>query len=362
MNDLLFMPSFSLEPNKLTSFNSVFIRDKNNCELKPINGKKVQKAIKFQNVLKSNEIKRKHHNFTISDNAYRTLKRRINWLYHLSKSRYVKSYSGKEIFNFKVAFVTLTLPSSQLSSTSDVTNTILNQFLTEIRQRTKMENYVWRLEFQKNGNVHYHLITDTYLDYYFVRKIWNRILSKTDYIKNYQYKMNKLSLSEYHALYYQGKSELFDKAKKAYLRGKSEKWSNPNSVDVKSVVNKQSISNYLAKYFSKDDKNETICNEHDTDENSQNIRLWFCSRSISKLNTISNFCEAVEYDIFSLINSAKEVRKHIGKYAICYYFEVKKQVGFVRKFMEKLLKDYSVKQGYMPAGTISDLSPARGST
>src|SRR5690606_40476869 len=93
-----------------------------------------------------------------------------------------------------IGFITLTLPSKQKDPTKFITNNLFNQFLTEIRQRTKMENYVWRLEFQKNKNVHYHIVTDTYIDYHLVLKIWNRILDNYGYIKPYTEKHNKLSL------------------------------------------------------------------------------------------------------------------------------------------------------------------------
>lgn len=346
MRDLLFLPSFSLQPNKLSSFNSVFIRDKENEKITSVKEGNRTRATKFTKITDSHSITRSSHDFSISNNAFRNLKSKINWLYYLSKSKKIKTYNGKDIFNFKIGFITLTLPSKQNTCTKDVTQSLLNPFLTEIRQRTGMENYVWRLEFQKNGNVHYHIVTDTYLDYHLVKKIWNRLLNSKGYILPYQEKMNKLLLSDYIELYkYNAKYEYSDLVKN-YARNKRENWSQPNSVDVKPVISNKAIANYISKYFSKDSNDNPIKNELDNDENSQNLRLWFCSRSLSKLKSVSNFCEAVEYDIFSIISYVDDVKKVVLKYCTMFYFEISTMRGNARKWIEFLLKKYAAGMGY----------------
>jgi hypothetical protein len=348
MNDLVFIPSFSLEPNKLTSYNSVFRRDRKNELLIPIQQKGKTKAEKFIQLQTENNIERTSHNFQISDNAYRTLKSKINWLYYLSKSKSVTTYNGRNIFNFKIAFITLTLPSQQKHPTSYITSEYFNQFLTEVRQRTKMENYVWRLEFQKNGNVHYHIVTDTYLDYYLCLKIWNRIIAKGGYIDEFASKMSKLSLMDYNKIYNKDNKKDFKEVSKSYLRQKSEKWRNPNSVDVKSVISNKSIANYIAKYFAKDNEDNPIKNELDTDENSANIRLWFCSRSLSKIKKVSGFCEEFTFDIFAIMSYCKDVKKVIGKYAISIYYELKNFDKTGRPWIERILKSYANSCNYYP--------------
>jgi len=345
----VFLPSFSLQPNKVVSFNSVFIKDHTNNQLKTSKDFKKTKALRFKGLNDNNIIKRSSHNFQISDNAYRNLKKKINWLYYLAKSKQVKTYNGKSIYNFKIGFITLTLPSKQRTCTKDVTTNLLNTFLTEIRQRTKMSNYVWRLEFQKNGNVHYHIVTDTYIDFYLCQSIWNRILKNNGYIEEYQKKFKDLNLSQYRNIVDPDHKQEYNLIVKRYAKGKSTKWTNPNSIDVKSVVSNRAISNYISKYFSKDCEDNPQKNEFDTEENSNNLRLWFCSRSLSKLNTVTNFCEAVKYDIFSIVSHCKKIKRYIHKYAICYYFEISEMSGNARKWIEIILKDYSKKQGYIPA-------------
>jgi len=334
-DDLVFSPCFSLTPTQCVAFNKVDRRSRMTDD-----------GGIFYRPSFTPSVKRAFHNFNISQNAYRSLKQKINWLYFLSKSRYVKTYSGREIFNFRMAFLTLTLPAKQKSPTIDITQRLFNQFLTEIRSRTEMRNYVWRLEFQKNGNVHYHIATDTYLDYFFVRKIWNRILEKDGYISDFQSKFKNLSLIEYNKLVNASGAISFNKIAKRYADGCKNQWSQPNSVDVVSVVSKTAIANYISKYFGKDSNGGKSCNELDNPDNSKSLRLWFCSRHLSKLKTVSEFLATVNYDIFSIVKLAKGCRTVVLKYATVFFFDIFNLPDKMRFFVHRLLRDYAIKQGY----------------
>lgn len=347
-NAFTIMPSFSIDPVKCCSFARVFKRSDfvENWDQEP--KAKVKRKNHFLDASTTNEVVRSSHNLKLSDNAYRTLKRKINWLFYLAKARHVKTYNSKDIYNFKVAFITLTLSSKQAHSTKEVTNLLFNTFLTEIRQRTNMANYVWRLEFQENGNVHYHLVTDTYLDYFFLKKIWNRIQKNHGYIDDYKKKHEALSLSQYCELYKHRKNATFQSLAKSYAEGKKNNWEQPPSVDVISAHSKTTIAHYLSKYFAKTDEGKPLCNTLDTAENSANLRIWFCSRSLSKLNSVTNFVEAVNFNIFEIIKTAKKLFTHFGRYCTVYYYDIKNLSGHSRKFVEMLLKDYATKNGYIP--------------
>lgn len=354
-----FIPTFSLQPNRIVAYNTVqrFNTYKNEYE-NISKGSKTYFDFKSGTFIK-NQILRKPHNFTISDNAYRTLQSKINWLYYLAKPKTIQT--GKKVFdsktnnyknviisNHKISFITLTLPAKQKSSTSDITSRLLNQFLTEIRGRFGMENYVWRLEFQKNGNVHYHIVTDTYIPYATIKSIWNRTIQKDFYISDYQSKMKSMSLQQYHNLYNYGGKVTFSENAKRYAKGVAENWLNPPSVDVKSVVSNKAIAGYLSKYFAKDSQQNAICNELDTPENSKSLRLWFCSRSLSKLNKISEYIEAYEHKIFDIIQHSKTIEKFKTKYATIINFEISSMVGDARKWIDYILKSYAFDLEYIP--------------
>lgn len=291
-------------------------------------------------------VKKQFHGFKISSQAQKNLIDKVHWLYHLAKSRYVKTYSGKEIYNFKINFVTLTLPSKQVHPTSTITNECFNQFLTEIRQRTKFENYVWRLEFQQNGNVHYHIITDTYLDYFFVQKIWNRIINKLGYVEAFSQSMKGLSLNQYFSKYGNDDPNKFGLMAKRYAKGVSEKWQNPPSVDVKNCTSEKSIGAYISKYFSKSKPQNPIFNELDNEENSFSLRLWFCSRSLSKLKGVVDYIETMDFRPDILVQFAEGCRIFYHRYATIFYINLSKMSNYVKGCLYPYFREYATSVGY----------------
>lgn len=339
---------FSLSPNKLV-FYTRFDKVTNSPDAPLFNPDSIRPN-KALDPGKDNAqpIKRQFHNFQISKNAQRNLQQKVHWLFHLAKKKDVKTYSGKRIHSFRCAFLTFTLPSKQVHPTSEITQDLYNHLLTVLRQRFKMENYVWRLEFQKNGNVHYHLVTDTYIDYFAALKIWNKILETKGYVSAYTAKHAAMDLQDYLREYPTNDYSDFAKQAKRYAKGKGEGWANPNTVDVKSVVSKAKIAFYISKYFNKRSKHSTICNDLDSEENSRALRLWFCSRSLSKLKSISKYVFEVDYNIKDLASSIKNAVKVRMEYAFIYFFDLSDTTGFARRFIVRLLKDYSLKQGYVP--------------
>lgn len=336
MPDYIFIPKISSKPNKIVLFNEVSYYGK-------IYKKPDDRVLSQE----KKTVERKFHGFKISAAAQKNLVDKVHWLYNLAKSRYVKTYNGKEIFNFKINFVTLTLPSTQVHPTSQITNECFNQFLTEIRQRTKLENYVWRLEFQQNGNVHYHIISDTYLDYFFVQKIWNRIINKLGYVDAFQKKMQGLTLNSYFSKYGAGNLDLFPNFAKRYAKGVSEKWSNPPSVDVKNCTSEKHIGSYISKYFSKSKDNNPVQNSLDNEENSFGLRLWFCSRSLSKLKGIVDYVEAMDFRPDVLVNFAVGCRTFYHRYATVFYINLNKMSNYVKGLLYPYFRNYASSLGYV---------------
>jgi hypothetical protein len=276
------------------------------------------------------------------------LGKKINWLFYLAKPKSVKTYSGREIYNFKTAFLTFTLPSQQRHPTAEITSELFNQLLTELRGRAGMKNYVWRLEFQKNRNVHYHLVTDTYLDYHFVLKIWNRICDKAGYIQPYTDKFKDLSLYEYQIETDPGGKTEFATIAKRYAKGKKNKWKQPNSVDVKNVSASKSIRYYITKYFSKPSAENVESNPLDTAENSFGMRLWFCSQSLSKMEAVSGYVEDVAGEIVDIIMTATDLKTYTMEYAKLVFFDLKKLDKYVREKIERVLQAHAHRAGYSP--------------
>jgi hypothetical protein len=80
-----FIPTFSLQPNRIVAYNTVQKFNSYKKEYENVS-KGAKTLFDFESgTFIKNPLIRKPHNFTISDNAYRTLQSKINWLYYLSK-------------------------------------------------------------------------------------------------------------------------------------------------------------------------------------------------------------------------------------------------------------------------------------
>jgi hypothetical protein len=336
--EYVFMPKISMKPNQITLFNEVLYKDFETQQLKSLCG-----STGYRTVQKS------FHNFNLSINGNRSIKQKINWLYSLSAPRTIKTYSGKVIYKFKMNFLTLTLPSTQQHPTAEITKICFNQFITEMRQRCNLTNYVWRLEFQKNKNVHYHIATDCYIDYFFAQKVWNRIINKLNYVDVYQAKFQKLTLHQYWNEQSKGKFDNFAVYKKRFENGVNCNWTNPHTIDTKNCTSSDSISSYISKYFSKNDIAAVRCNDLDNVENSKSLRLWFCSRSLSVLKSICSYVENTEINFFELLKNEAAARIVEIKYATCLFFDFNKLSKYYKDLVINCLSSYSQNLGYNSA-------------
>lgn len=297
------------------------------------------------------QLEKKFHNFEISENSQKNLRSKVEWLFQYARSRNVKTYTNKIIKNYKCGFITLTLPSEQKHNTGYIITQMLDDFLQQLRKRVKMVNYVWRLEFQANGNAHFHIVTDSYADYYLVLKIWNRILDKHGYIEPYRKKMSALTYNEYKLKF--GKKKNGEKIQneilfKRYNYGRSTNWSNPNTVDCKNISKGGSIGFYISKYFSKKVKSAKK-NKLDDENNSFALRLCFWSRSLSRCKSESMPTDFYDVNIFELLKKDPSVFIINYDYCTVIYYEFQKLSGFVKEVLHKYFVECRRADNYTPA-------------
>lgn len=157
----------------------------------------------------------------LSENAERKLKKSINYITYISTPKKVFNPKYKSIFQFRLNFITLTLSSPQIHKDSTINKVCLNQFLIEAKKLWGVSRYVWRSEYQRNGNLHYHIITNVYIPLVELRNVWNRIQNKLGYTDRFNKRFHK------------------DK---------------PNSTDIHSVRNIKKMSSYCCKYMLKNKK------------------------------------------------------------------------------------------------------------
>lgn len=353
MNDSRFtvIPKASIRPNKIVfyqQFISNFQKDKNVSQSIP---QDVRKEVRDMGLPVRVQPECNKHNFELSKKAQGRIKEKVSWLYELSRSKTVIPQGGKGSFSFKMNFITLTLPATQKHTTAEITAVCLHQFLTECKQKYDLRNYVWRLEFQKNGNVHYHIATDSYIPYTNCKLLWNRCLKKLGYIQDYQAKMSGMSFEDYRKNYSNNGEIPFNVLRERYGRGCVTNWDSPNTVDVRAVGNAKNIAFYISKYITKksDEKLNPVVSAREPSDS--NLRLWFCSKSLSALDKIEIFMDNYSDLVCDCLSGIQQAKRFIYDYCTVWYFNKIDQVNEVKRNLFLLYRQYATELGYVPSSS-----------
>ena len=305
----IIIPAIKIHPTKIITYNQIHYL---NCKPARSNSYAQQPTLIVDDSKGKPEFKKVSINFLnsarkshgeLSKQAKKKLTTAIEYFLMINKPSSGKSgYSGSH-YNKTIAFITLTLPSKQVHSDNEIKEKCLNQFLIEMAKYHKVSQYIWRSEYQKNGNIHFHILVNRYIFWNDIRNRWNRIINKLGYVDIY-----RKELTEYHKNGFQVRADLLSTwdlqaQKKAYLTGLKTDWNNPNSIDVHKINNILNLKNYITKYMSKEEKKPE---EH---FNSQFLkpresgRIWACSVIFSN---IKGACSEIDTEIENQLKYLEE--------------------------------------------------------
>ncbi len=211
-------------------------------------------------------------------------------------------YKQKQCF---LTFVTLTLPSKQKHDDNFIKRHLLSKLIKQLKEKYGVSLYVWVAEPQTNGNIHFHILIDKFIENVTepkyakvvleLTKEWNRILDLYGYIKPYQEKMQAIHAKGF--IYNsESKKEVYtfskvtakwevsqvdvsyDNQYSAYDYGQATNWTQPNSVDIHSLKQADNIKAYICKYMTKTDG---------SDQTKRKIegRLWGCADELRSVPT-----------------------------------------------------------------------------
>ena len=231
--EYVFIPVLQIRPGLLLTYDI--------CDPRPIRYNAIERY-QFYDVTKL-----KTYSGLITKGSAKRLRKSINVLISLSEWKEATNFMTDEIFQFKINFITLTLPSPQGQiSDLQLKQYCLKPWLKYWRRKTNGMSYVWRAERQKNGNLHFHICSDRYIYYKDLRDTWNKQLNKYHFINDFATKHGHRD---------------------------------PNSTDVHSVNKIDDLAGYLVKYMAKLDPKE------------QRIegRVWDASTNIKQ----AKYCDTV---------------------------------------------------------------------
>lgn len=170
---------------------------------------------------------------------------------------------------------------------------VLNTWLTRCRKECGLKSYLWVAERQKNGTLHFHLITHNYMSIRKVNEFMKQSL-KTQWIKGNL----------------QCKEKIIDTYNGVDVDNLYHSKRNKNKNNRLSKVEAQrKLSMYLTKYISKN--------------NTKSLRLpWHCSRDISALFISVNYADVSNLEIAELIaDNPDAVTTYEKEYFTMMYFK-----------------------------------------
>jgi len=133
-------------------------------------------------------LRNKEYNGYMSRHTASTVRRLLTgWLTSIEVHNNIKlqQYQKREAY---ITFATLTLPATQSHDDNFIKRNVLMPFIQQIKRNHNVKYYFWRAEAQKNGNIHFHLIIDKYVDYKVLQNRWNSQLSNHGYIDRFEEK------------------------------------------------------------------------------------------------------------------------------------------------------------------------------
>jgi len=171
--------------------------------------------------------------------ASKRIKKAVDLLLQLSPPTWITNTVTSRQELHTLSFITLTIPGGEKRLTaSEGHKLLLAPWLLRMKRKHGMKTYIWKAEFQKNGQLHYHITTPSWIPYYSIRDEWNNIMSGAGMLADWQSK---------HA------SKM------------------PNSTDVHKVYKVDNIQAYLSKYLAKNDQDKETKG-----------KIWDCSMNLKK--------------------------------------------------------------------------------
>lgn len=200
--------------------------------------------------------KRAAYSGEMTEHSQRRMKKAVENLFAIAVPKSIYNPTRKTTLKFITNFITLTLPSAQGNiSDKEIHSVIFIPWLNYAKRSMHLVNYVWKCERQQNGNIHYHLLSDCFIDMNRLQRSWN-------------WHCNKLGLVD-----------VF-KAKHGH--------DNPPSTQIKAAQNSEDVARYIRKYLGKkivtDNTQLTIT---DNPSKLNGVKCWDASNHLKSVKSAS---------------------------------------------------------------------------
>jgi hypothetical protein len=314
---LTLIPSASMHPGQINIYKQILWEPHRLSRLKDTNLTGSHGHV-FQHLLESGRTA----DGKVSAIARRKMLKALKYLLLLANQKTIHNQFSGRLFKFRIAFVTLTLPSQQIHSDNEIKSQLLNQLLIELRKYYRVRNYIWRAEKQRNGNLHFHILVDRFIPFQELRDRWNRICNKLGYVDRY-----RADQESFHSNGFRIRDQLLKtwparKQKEAYFRGVKCHWNSPNSTDIHSVTKIHNVQQYISKYLTKNEIQKLSLENDKIDLMVQKGRIWGCSTSLSNVKGAKFELDNELQDEVHELSKSEGVRIVKDTYFQIIYFDI----------------------------------------
>jgi hypothetical protein len=180
----------------------------------------------------------------VTSGNQKRIKKSVDILLQLSPPRWIENPITMRREIHTLSFVTLTIPAKERHiEANEGHKLLLAPWILKMRRKHNMSTYLWKAEFQRNGQLHYHITTPTWLHYQYIKDEWNNLLSQNGMLVNW-FKDHPTKM--------------------------------PNSTDVHKVYKIDCIQAYLQKELCKSTQNKQTSG-----------KIWDCSMNLKKYKHFS---------------------------------------------------------------------------
>lgn len=234
--------------------------------------------------------------------ARKRMTRAINLLSQAAKPKWIYNEITGRYQYHHLSFITLTVSCRRNISTREGYDNLLKPFLGWLRDTKGVKTYIWKLEFQERGQVHYHITLPDFIAYDEIRKTWNSLQRKAGLLDEY---------------------------------AKEHGHFNPNSTDVHSVKKKRNIASYLVKELAKvvdakrlkaqgmvnslvkageipEDQKQRFIDEYTGEELKADGKVWDCSNNLAGAVYFSIPMERWHEEAFLAMRAAGDIVEKVG--------------------------------------------------
>lgn len=256
------------------------------------------------------ESEQKRYTGEITKSARKKLQSACDILFALAQKKKVWLEKKQMFMTYRIGFITLTLSAPQGQITDrEIKEHLLAPWLRHFKKKG-LHNYIWKAERQKNGNIHFHVFTDCWIDKTQARDYWNNLQNKYGFIQHFRRKHGH---------------------------------SDPNSTDTKAVREEKGMVAYMLKYFLKPVEKETQLEiGRDTTERATG-KIWDCSINLKMRNDTADVAEDWQFDLIQ-DEEEKNNLKRVTTDHCTLWFPTKSKIWKASpSFIAKRLTDFLAK-------------------